>query len=85
MLKISKPKHLNLIRTHSNAFTSFVKFILIVGVSLSQSWKSKILKIQGFAISKQDIKILMRKAFDIAKQDVTENVLLLESYFIITA
>lgn len=35
-------------------------------------------------MSKQDIKILMRKAFDIAKQDVTENVLLLESYFIIT-
>lgn len=34
---------------------------------------------------KQDIKILMKQAFDIAKQDVKENVLLTESYFIITA
>lgn len=34
---------------------------------------------------KQDIKVLMQEAFNIAKQDLTEEVRLFESYFIITA
>lgn len=35
--------------------------------------------------SAQDIKVLMKQAFNIAKQDLDEPVLLSESYFIITA
>lgn len=36
-------------------------------------------------VGKQDISVLMRQAFDIAKRDVDESVLLFESYFIISA